>query len=75
MKKRMGRPPKSGEEPMEGRLEIRVTPAEKAAYSAAADLLDMDRSEWIRQTLNIASERVLQRATKRRQSKEGREEE
>jgi uncharacterized protein (DUF1778 family) len=59
MKKRMGRPPKGGDKAMAGRLEIRVEPAEKAAYDRAADAAGMDRSDWIRLTLNTAAKHVL----------------
>jgi hypothetical protein len=59
MKKRMGRPPKSGDEAMAGRLEIRVTPAEKDAYDNAASMANLERSDWIRATLNAAAKRVL----------------
>ena len=59
MKPRMGRPPKSGDKAMAGRLDIRVDPAEKLAYDQAAEAQGMDRSEWIRATLNAAARRVL----------------
>jgi uncharacterized protein (DUF1778 family) len=56
---RMGRPPKSGERPMEGRLEIRVADDEKQAYADAAKAKGVDRSDWIRATLNTAAKRAL----------------
>lgn len=59
MKARMGRPPKSGGKPMEERLEIRVDTVEKAAYDEAAVAQGMDRSDWIRATLNAAAKRGL----------------
>lgn len=59
MKPRMGRPPKGGDKAMAGRLEIRVDPAEKAAYAQAAEAAGMDRSDWIRATLNAAAAAVL----------------
>ena len=59
MRTRMGRPPKSGLRAMEGRLEIRVNPEEKAAYAIAAEQVGMDRSDWIRATLNAEANRVL----------------
>jgi len=62
----MGRPPKGGDKPMAGRLEIRVDPAEKAAYDAAADVSGLDRSEWIRLTLNAAAERLLRGRRRKR---------
>jgi predicted HicB family RNase H-like nuclease len=51
----MGRPPKSGDKPMAARLEIRVDPAEKAAYVSAAQAAGLDTSDWIRETLNAAA--------------------
>src|SRR5436853_616938 len=59
MGERMGRPPKGGDKAMEGRLEIRIDPAEKAAYDQAAAAQGMDRSDWIRLTLNAAAKRTL----------------
>ena len=59
--KRMGRPPKSGDKPMGERLEIRLETGEKDAYDAAALAKDMDRSDWIRATLNAAANRALPR--------------
>jgi uncharacterized protein (DUF1778 family) len=59
MKTRMGRPPKGGDKAMAGRLEIRVDPAEKAAYDRAADAAGMDRSDWIRLILNAAAKKAL----------------
>ena len=53
----MGRPPK-GDKTMAGRLEIRVDPGEKEAYDEAARRAGMDRSDWIRATLNAAAKRV-----------------
>jgi len=55
----MGRPPKGGDKAMTGRLEIRVDPAEKDAYVRAAGAAGMDRSDWIRLTLNAAARKVL----------------
>jgi len=62
---RMGRPPKSGDKAMFGRLEIRIDAAEKAAYDKAAKLAGMERSDWMRAILNEAAERALQEAPKR----------
>jgi hypothetical protein len=58
MSKRMGRPPKSGNKAMAGRLEIRVSEAEKLAYEEAAQAAGVERSEWIRLTLNAAAKRT-----------------
>jgi uncharacterized protein (DUF1778 family) len=57
----MGRPPKSGSKPMGERLEIRLLPGEKDAYEAAADAARMDRSEWVRATLNAAANKTQQK--------------
>lgn len=54
----MGRPPK-GEKPMGERLEIRVDAAEKDAYERAASAAGVERSDWIRDTLNAAAKRAL----------------
>lgn len=59
MKNRMGRPPKSGDKAMAGRLEIRVEPSEKNTYDKAAEAAGMDRSDWIRATLNAAAKKAL----------------
>lgn len=56
---RVGRPPKSGGKPMGERLEIRIDAAEKAAYERAALAAGLDRSDWIRATLNDAANRML----------------
>jgi uncharacterized protein (DUF1778 family) len=61
MEIRMGRPPKSGDKPMAGRLEIRVDPTEKDAYDRAARAAGVDRSDWIRAVLNAAAKRILAR--------------
>ena len=57
----MGRPPKSGDKPMTGRLEIRLEEGEKEAYEQAARAAGMERSEWMRSVLNDAAKRRLQR--------------
>jgi predicted HicB family RNase H-like nuclease len=59
MESRMGRPPKGGDKAMAGRLEIRVDPAEKLAYDQAAEAAGMERSDWIRATLNAAAKRAV----------------
>jgi len=59
MKTRMGRPPKSGDGTLAERLELRVTPAEKAAYDQAADVTGTERSDWIRHVLNAAAKKAL----------------
>ena len=59
MKSHGGRPPKSGIAAIEGRLEIRVTAAEKDEYELAAQVHGLERSEWIRAVLNAAAKRAL----------------
>ena len=54
-KRHAGRPPKSGDETLSERLELRVTTGEKAAYEDAADVAGMERSDWIRAVLNKAA--------------------
>ncbi|HEX5270066.1 MAG TPA: hypothetical protein VFW33_06255 [Gemmataceae bacterium] len=46
---------------MAARLEIRVDPAEKADYAAAAQAAGMECAEWIRATLNAAARRKLRK--------------
>jgi uncharacterized protein (DUF1778 family) len=57
MKRKMGRPPK-GEGPKAERLEIRVEAAEKRAYDTAAKQAGLERSDWIRATLNAATGKI-----------------
>jgi uncharacterized protein (DUF1778 family) len=59
MNKRMGRPPKSGNENLSERLEIRITAGEKAVYEQAAQAVGLERSDWIRAILNKAAKKVL----------------
>lgn len=61
MKARMGRPPKSGDETLSERLELRVTPTEKAAYDTASEVSGMERSDWIRLVLQKASANSLKK--------------
>jgi len=60
MKKRMGRPPKSGNENLSERMMMRLTPSEMVAYNQAAEIAGLDRSEWIREILNRAAKKALQ---------------
>jgi predicted HicB family RNase H-like nuclease len=59
MDARMGRPPKSGDKPMIGRLEIRVSAEEKTTYGKAALAAGVDLSDWIRSILNAGAKRAL----------------
>src|SRR5689334_11819194 len=68
----MGRPPKHGDRAMAARLEIRVDPAEKAAYADAARAAGLEVSDWIRATLNAAAKKTLRkRATQPDMKKTG----
>lgn len=58
-KKKMGRPIKGGA-PKAARLELRVELEEKRAYDKAAATFGLERSDWIRETLNSAAEAALQ---------------
>jgi predicted HicB family RNase H-like nuclease len=58
MEARMGRPLK-GDKAMSKRLEIRVEPGEKVIYGKAAKAEKMAVSDWIRNALNAAANRVL----------------
>jgi hypothetical protein len=61
MGKRMGRPPKSGNETLSERMIVRVTPSERLAYGQAAESASLDLSEWIRANLNKAAGRTLKK--------------
>jgi uncharacterized protein (DUF1778 family) len=60
-KRTVGRPPKSGDEPLSERLELRVTLAEKSAYDDAATAAGMERSDWIRMVLKKAVNKSTQK--------------
>ena len=57
--KRMGRPPKSGDETLSVCINLRLTPTELSAYDQVAESSGLDRSEWIRAILNKAAKRPL----------------
>ena len=61
VKKKMGRPPKPPDEVASERIDMRVTPAEKASFEAAAQLSGSGMSEWMRQRLRKAAERELRK--------------
>jgi hypothetical protein len=63
MKKRMGRPPKSGNENLSERIIIRLTPSELTGYAQAADAAGLDRSEWMREILNREVKRALKKTS------------
>jgi uncharacterized protein (DUF1778 family) len=53
-----GRPPRAGTAAT-GRIELRVTDDERAAWMAAAELDGETLSDWMRARLNRAARRVL----------------
>ena len=55
MNKKMGRPPKSGNETLSDRVFLRVTASEKATYDQAAESAGVELSDWIRAILNRAA--------------------
>lgn len=50
---------------MTARLEVRIEPDERDAYDRAAEAAGMERSDWIRATLNAEAKRALKPARKR----------
>jgi hypothetical protein len=67
MKKRhAGRPPKSGDETLSERLELRITASEKIAYEKASQDAGMERSDWIRAVLNSAVRKKRENSADRR---------
>ena len=64
MKPCIGRPPKSGDETLSERLEIRVKLGEKESYLAAADAAGAEKSDWIRAVLNKAVKQALKKDRK-----------
>jgi len=61
MAKKLGRPPKPPEEVASERLDIRLTPAEKAEFERAATLLGLSLSEWLRSHLKAAAAKDLKK--------------
>ena len=59
MSKRMGRPPKSGNENLSESIIVRLTPSERTAYDQAAESSGLGRSEWMRAILNKAVKKAL----------------
>ena len=62
MKTKRGRPPKSGEDNLSERLELRITAGEKDAYEEASRSLGVERSDWIRAILNKAAKQALKKS-------------
>jgi predicted HicB family RNase H-like nuclease len=59
MSKRRGRPPKRASQVKRHYLQVRVNPAEKAAFDAAADLAGLALSAWVRERLRVAARTEL----------------
>ena len=57
MEAKRGRPPKPPGEVFVGRIELRMTAAERTAYEQAAERAGMTLSGWIRECLNKASKK------------------
>jgi hypothetical protein len=57
MGKKRGRPPKDPDEKAEERLEIRLLPASKSLWLAAAEKAGLRLSAWIRQRLDKAAKK------------------
>ena len=60
-----GRPSKSSDRRKVGRIEIRVTPPEQAAFREAAELAGIGLSTWVRERLRLAAIRELEAAGRR----------
>jgi uncharacterized protein (DUF1778 family) len=58
-KTRRGRPPKGSESVRSIHLDMRIGPAEKATFKAAAELSGLDLSAWIRERLRQVARREL----------------
>lgn len=56
-KRGRGRPPKPADERAEERIELRLPPADKAAWQEAAERAEQPLSAWIRDRLNRAAKR------------------
>jgi predicted HicB family RNase H-like nuclease len=63
--KRRGRPPKRSEEKKGDYLDVRLEPAEKQAFKAAADLAGLPLSTWVRERLRRVSRHELEEANMR----------
>lgn len=59
-----GRPPEVGET-RAVRLDVRVTAAERDAYDEAAERAGVDRSTWIRDTLDAACSGIVVRGVRK----------
>ena len=59
---RGGRPRKAADQVRGGRLDLRLQPAEKAAFQQAAELSGLDMSAWIRDRLRRLAQQELEAA-------------
>jgi uncharacterized protein (DUF1778 family) len=63
-KKRLGRPPKGSDKTKSDYLDMRLEPAEKATFRAAAELAGLDLSAWIRERLRTIARKELEGASR-----------
>ena len=59
MEKKRGRPPKQPGKAKADHLQVRLEPAEKEAFTTAAQLAGIDLSAWVRERLRTASRKEL----------------
>jgi len=55
-----GRPPKGSDKVKSGRLNIRLSETEKAAFNDAAELSGLELSAWIRERLRTVARKELE---------------
>ena len=55
-----GRPPKGSDKIKSGRLNIRLSETEKAAFNEAAELSGLELSAWIRERLRQVAKKELE---------------
>jgi hypothetical protein len=59
---RRGRPPKGSEHKKGDYLDVRLEPAEKAAFRLAAEIAGLPLSTWVRERLRRVARRELEEA-------------
>jgi predicted HicB family RNase H-like nuclease len=62
MKKKRGRPPKGPDGGRPEYLDVRLEPAEKQAFSRAAEVAGVSLSAWVRERLRAVARKELQEA-------------
>lgn len=62
MGKRRGRPPLGSDKTKSEYLDIRLEPAEKEGFKAAADLAGVPLATWVRERLRRSARRELEEA-------------